>query len=207
MNLPFTVGDFLRVFGAYNTGTWPAIVIAHLLGLAAIVAVGWRTRFSDRFIAGVLAILWIWMGVVYHWIYFARINPAARLFAALFVFEGVALFSFGVVREGLAFRVRTDFGGIVGWVLIAYAFAVYPALGVATGHRWPEIPIFGAPCPTTIFTFGVLLQATKPRSAVGDVDPAHLVVRGSLGGGGTRDLAGSGAGYRGYYDRSDHHSP
>ncbi len=29
-----------------------------------------------------LALFWAWMGVVYHWAFFARINPAAFLSAA-----------------------------------------------------------------------------------------------------------------------------
>ncbi len=35
---------------------------------------------------------------------------------------------------------------------------LYPLIGVASGHRYPAMPMFGvAPCPTTIFTFGLLL--------------------------------------------------
>jgi hypothetical protein len=43
---------------------------------------------------------------------------------------------------------------------------IYPLLGLAFGHSYPRIPLFGvAPCPTTIFTFGILLWATKSVSA------------------------------------------
>jgi hypothetical protein len=34
---------------------------------------------------------------------------------------------------------------------------VYPLLGSAFGHAYPRSPTFGLPCPTTIFTFGLLL--------------------------------------------------
>src|SRR5665647_2806931 len=30
------------------------------------------------------------------------------------------------------------------------------------GHHYPAAPTFGLPCPTTIFTFGVLLMAARP---------------------------------------------
>ena len=39
---------------------------------------------------------------------------------------------------------------------------IYPALGAALGHRYPAVPTFGAPCPSTIFTFGILLWTAPP---------------------------------------------
>jgi hypothetical protein len=43
-------------------------------------------------------------------------------------------------------------------VLILYAMVVYPLLGAVFGHMYPAAPVFGvAPCPATIFTFGMLL--------------------------------------------------
>ena len=39
---------------------------------------------------------------------------------------------------------------------------MYPLLNVLLGHRYPAMPTFGAPCPTTIATFGLLTWAT-PR--------------------------------------------
>jgi uncharacterized protein DUF6064 len=34
---------------------------------------------------------------------------------------------------------------------------------MATGHRYPEMPMFGVtPCPVTIFTFGLLLLTVRP---------------------------------------------
>lgn len=35
-------------------------------------------------------------------------------------------------------------------------------IGYFAGHQYPRTPIFGvAPCPTTIFTFGILLAAER----------------------------------------------
>jgi hypothetical protein len=36
---------------------------------------------------------------------------------------------------------------------------IYPVLGYFLGHVYPHSPTFGLPCPTTIFTFGLLLWA------------------------------------------------
>lgn len=52
-------------------------------------------------------------------------------------------------------------------LLIAYAMIVYPVIGTVLGHGYPSSPSFGvAPCPTTIFTFGLLLctNARVPKS-------------------------------------------
>jgi hypothetical protein len=46
---------------------------------------------------------------------------------------------------------------------------VYPLLGTLLGHGYPRSPSFGvAPCPTTIFSFGLLLltSAKVPRSVL-----------------------------------------
>jgi hypothetical protein len=59
-----------------------------------------------------------------------------------------------------------DMPEILNWRwLVVYAAAVYPLLGMWTGHRYPEMPMFGiTPCPVTIFTFGLLLFTTTPVS-------------------------------------------
>jgi hypothetical protein len=44
---------------------------------------------------------------------------------------------------------------------VVYALAVYPLIGYLSGHRYPATPTFGAPCPTTIFTFGLLLWISE----------------------------------------------
>ena len=47
--------------------------------------------------------------------------------------------------------------------MIIYSGIVYPVLGMALGHGWPRAPMFGvAPCPTAIFTFGLLMLSARP---------------------------------------------
>jgi hypothetical protein len=39
---------------------------------------------------------------------------------------------------------------------------IYPVIGIFLGHGYPNSPCFGiAPCPATIFTFGLLLWTDK----------------------------------------------
>jgi hypothetical protein len=106
-------------------------------------------------------VMWVWTGVFYFSLFFSRITPAAFGFAVLYVLQGLALFYVGVVRDGLRFAPRRDMASVVGAAFILYSAIVYPLLGVATGHVWPAMPMFGVtPCPVTIFTFGALLFGT-----------------------------------------------
>jgi hypothetical protein len=104
---------------------------------------------------------WAWSALAYQAAFFTRINPAAWLFAALFLGQAVLFFHVGVVQRRLSFAPWGHAWAPVAWGLIAYSLA-YPVIN-AIDHRslW-RIPTFGLPCPTTIFTAGVLMLAT-PR--------------------------------------------
>jgi hypothetical protein len=156
--LPFTAEQFFEVFGAYNNAIWPAQVVAYLAGLLAVALLYRPGAAADRVIAGVLACMWIWTGIVYHWYFFSTINAAAYFFGAAFVAQGVILLGAGVVRRNLQFGFAPGARAFVGIVFLCYAAIAYPLVGLAYGHCYPKMPWFGiAPCPVTIFTFGFVL--------------------------------------------------
>ncbi len=106
-------------------------------------------------------IFWLWMGVVYHLIYFSSINPAAYGFGAAFIIQGVVFLWAG---SKLQYKLKPGVRMYVGLLFIIFALLVYPYLSFYHGHVFPETPTFGLPCPTVIFTFGVLLfLKEKPR--------------------------------------------
>lgn len=160
MNPPFTTDDFLAVFAAYNKAIWPLQLIAYGLGLVPVTAVLVPRFALMRLGFAALAILWTFTGIGYHLLFFSRINPMAPVFAAFFVLQGL-LFLASAMRPGdLRLRFRRDFRSITGVLTVVYALAVYPVLGILAGHQWMAGPIFGvAPCPTTIFTLGMLMIA------------------------------------------------
>lgn len=161
MKTPFTSEQFFEVFKNYNQAVWPAQVVFYLLAIAAIYMAVRPASKSGRIISGLLAFLWLWMGVVYHLLFFAAINKAAYLFGAVFILQGILLLVFGLIQRKLSFKFRPDVFGITGLILILYALIVYPVLGNTLGHVYPYAPTFGLPCPTTIFTFGLLLLSEK----------------------------------------------
>ena len=68
------------------------------------------------------------------------------------------------MEGGAVYGDRRDARTWIGLALITYGMLVYPLLGMAFGHGYPEAPMFGlVPCPTTIFTLGMLLLAARPK--------------------------------------------
>jgi hypothetical protein len=158
MGLPFTTEQFLGVFERYNLAIWPLQIVAYALGLVAVALALRPVGPSDRIIGAILACFWLWMGAVYHLAYFSAINAAAIILSALFIAQAVLWLFVGVVRPRLAFRASFGAPSMLGGLLILYSMVAYPIIGTLLGHGYPQSPSFGmAPCPTTIFTFGLLL--------------------------------------------------
>ncbi len=161
MNIPFTVEQFFDVFKAYNEAIWPVQIAAYVLGVIALALAIRQHRWSGQVISGILAVFWVWMGMFYHMVYFSPINPVARIFGVFYILEGLLFLLVGTIHGRLSFRFTCKPIPVFGACLIVYALAVYSILGTAFGHSYPSAPVFGvAPCPTTIFTFGILLWAT-----------------------------------------------
>lgn len=172
MRLPFTTDQFLEVMRAYNDAVWPAQWGLLALGVAAVVYARRADRGGARSAGIILATLWAWMGVVYHLVFFRTINPAATVFAAVFLLQA-GLLVWAALSDRLVFERRRDSGAVAGAALIVYAILLYPALAYAFGHHYPMLPTFGLPCPTTILTLGVLLW-TRP-AAVALLAPIPLL--------------------------------
>jgi len=170
MTPPFSAEDFFRVFATYNLTVWPVQIVLVCVAVAVVILAFRARNPNGRLVALALGLLWAWMGVAYHWWFFSEINPAAWAFGGAFVLEGALFIRLAWRDEAPRFAAEPDVYGLTGAGLIVYALAVYPALGVLAGHTYPRQPTFGLPCPTTIFTIGVLLWA-KTR-----VPPALLVV-------------------------------
>lgn len=159
--LPFSRQDFFEVFASYNTTVWPAQVVLYALALALVVLALREGRGGGGWIAYGLAALWLWAGVLYHWLEFSAVSRPAWLFGLLFVVQGVLFAVAGARRERFGIGPPAGWRGWLGAVLLVYALLVYPLLGLA-GHPLREVPLLGVPCPTTIFTFGLLFWARRP---------------------------------------------
>lgn len=99
---------------------------------------------------------------------------------------------YGVVKPGVVFRFKLNGFSVIGLILVLYSMVIYPIIGYKLGHVFPQSPVFGAaPCPSTVFTFGLLLLAEKlPKknliiplmwSIVGLSAAIHLGIREDIG--------------------------
>ena len=114
--------------------------------------------------------------MVYHALFFTRINPAAWLFAGLFLVQAV-LFLWAATQRRIEYFTSTGWTRIIGSGLIGYA-VLYPFLTIGLGHRYPATPTFGVPCPTDILTIGALLTSRGRVPAGLTVVPAIWAIIG-----------------------------
>jgi len=155
--LPFTSDQFFDVFALYNR-TFVVVVVGLWIGSIVLLAFVSREPLRrGRTLSRCLGVLWLWNAVAYHALFFTRINPAAWLFAAVFAVQALLFFR-DATRRRIEYLSTTGWRRGVGLGLVAYALA-YPFLTIALGHRYPETPTFGVPCPTAILTIGVLITA------------------------------------------------
>jgi hypothetical protein len=164
MDLPFTIDQFLEVFKQYNLTVWPFQIFLNLLAVTAVVFAFRKISSADRIISTVLGFLWLWTGIVYHLLFFTEINKPAYIFGMVFILQGMLFLYAGTIKDRLSFKFSRDIYSISGLIFILYALILYPILGYFFGHVYPEQPTFGAPCPTTIFTFGLLLLTDRTFS-------------------------------------------
>lgn len=162
MDIPFTLEQFYGVFSDYNEAVWPAQLLLVLTALASITLALRPRRWSGVGVSAILGLLWAWIAVAYHLSFFTRISPAAYVFAAVSM-AGAAVFIWqGVIQRRLQFAWMPGMRAYSGVTLMVFALVVYPIWSVYAGHRYPATPTFGLPCPTTIFTVGLLALAVPP---------------------------------------------
>lgn len=166
MRIPFTVEQFFAIFQTYNEAVWPAQFVLLGLALIAIYLVFSKPPIAGQAVSAILAFIWAWIALGYHLAFFTRINPAAYGFAGLSLIGAGVFLWHGVVRRRLQFEVGNDLRTYAGASLIIFALLVYPAWTWLAGHGYPAMPTFGLPCPTTIFTIGLLafLKPPAPRA-------------------------------------------
>ena len=178
MQLPFTKEQFFDLFTAYNTSLWPGVVVLWVASALACARLMSSRRSHDRWIVGLLALHWAWSAIAYHVAFFTRINPAAWLFAVVFLIQAAILVWSGLIRGDLSFGASRTAWTPIAWCLMVYAL-LYPAITAVEHGSLVRIPTFGLPCPTTIFTAGVLLLASRPRGALAIIPVLWSVIGGS----------------------------
>lgn len=180
MILPFTQTQFYDVFTKYNQAIWPSQFGLYLIAISCIFLIFRKGSLTGAAISAGIGLLWLWMGVVYHILFFSKINPAARYFGFIFILESLLFAWFGIWKGKLKFYKPGYLRSVTGWILILFALIIYPVIGVLTGHHYPAIPTFGLPCPTVIFTVGIMMFLRRPFPRILLVIPVLWSIIGSI---------------------------
>ncbi len=167
--LPYNAEALLALYTRYLHELWPITALLPLLTLCVIPAAAFGAHYGGRIAGALLASGWLWVGFVFQFDYFARINFAAPTYAGLFVLQGVILIWQGPIRQRLGMRLRTDLAGWLGILVGLFALLIYPLLDYLAGQPASGLRLVGlAPGPTALFTLAVLLHSAGPI-------PLHLL--------------------------------
>lgn len=161
MDVSLTPDQMLATFEAYNIAVWPMQLLAYLLAILALYFTLKSSRNSSRITTAILSFLWLWTGIVFCIFFWGPAYRPAYGFAVLAIIQGV-LFSASVSRPRLSFLFEPNVCSVAGMAFIAYAMIGYPLVGSFIGHNYPRVlPLGLVPCPTTIFTFGLLMMTDR----------------------------------------------
>lgn len=156
--LLFSPRVYWRLFESHNAALWPLHVVTLAAGLAIVLLIAWRPGIRARWVALILAMLWIFVGWSFLWNRYATINWTAAYIAPAYFVEGALLLA-ASLSGALAFEKRRP-GDWIAYLILGFALLGQPLLAPLQGRGWASSEVFGiAPDPTAMATLGVLLLA------------------------------------------------
>ena len=162
--LLFSPRTYYRMIERHNEAVWPAQLLTMALGIGILGALRQPSTTQGRIIAGILALLWMWVAWAFLLYRYATINWAIKYVVPFFVLEALLLVWWGVIGGKLSFAVRPTAIGRLGTALFVLSLLLYPALAVIVGRPWNQAEVFGiAPDPTVTATIGLLLLTSRLR--------------------------------------------
>lgn len=155
--------EVYNITAQYNQAIWPIIILVSVLAIVIIILAIIKPGKYNKIIALILALESFWLGIVYWLIVSFQQDPAgSSIIGVLWIIIGVVFLYIGVYKEGLSFKFTGDSSSIIGAIFMVYALVGYPILQMMYGQFYPAMLLFGgAPCPFTIFTFGLILWTDK----------------------------------------------
>ena len=156
MKTPFTFEQFFNVFEDYNSAVFPLQPIIIILGIIAVLLIHSKKEIRNKLITGFLGILWLWIGIVYHFVFFSSINKAAYVFGGLYIIQGILLI-IELFRKRLEFYFTGQLREYIGYFFILFGLIIYPIISYLLEGSLPRTISLGLPCPTTILTFGFFM--------------------------------------------------
>ena len=161
MKLPFTTEQFFNVIEKYNSTLFPFQIVILLLGIVCLFLFHSKSTARNQLIGSYLGILWIWIGITYHLVFFTVINKAAFLFGGIFILQGLLILHSTLVKNSLSFTFASQTGDYFGYFFILYGLIIYPVVSYFAEGSLARTIIVGLPCPSTILTFGFFILTSN----------------------------------------------
>ncbi len=179
MKIPFTTEQFFEIIEKYNLSVFPAQLIVILLGILSVILLHSKKESKNKLIGSFLGILWIWIGIAYHFIFFTEINNAAYIFGGLFVLQGIFFLIETFSRKKLEFEFSGKLMDYVAYFFLIFGIVIYPILLFFLENALETTITLGLPCPSTIFTFGFLMLTSTKLSKYLLIIPALWTIIGA----------------------------
>jgi hypothetical protein len=181
MKTPLTTEQFFSVFEKYNHAIFPVQIILFLLSILALILIGSKIQNKDKFVSGILGVLWLWIGIGYHIAFLSGINKVAFGFGALFILQGLFFLWEGMILYNLKFVFKMSIQAYLGYLFILYGLIIYPVVGYLIEPNLSWTISVGLPSPTIILTLGFLLLCDKKFSKYLLIIPSLWAVIGIVG--------------------------
>jgi hypothetical protein len=160
--MDLNIETFLDMLAKYNRDIWPLQIVSYLLAILSLFLALRPSKYSSKMISVVLSFFWLWTGIVFGFFYWGPGYRPAYLFSLLWIVQGVFFLVSGVIKSDISFKFKSGPYSILGSIFILYALAGYQVFGYFIGHRYPAFFAPGlVPCPTNVFTVGVLMLTEK----------------------------------------------
>lgn len=146
---------FYTQFAAYNTDWSVANLLLWLLLVAAVTGVLARpgNERSHTLIRGVLALIFLWNGIVF----FSGYMTQSALTGGISSFIAGIILAADLVRKKIRIALpQTGWQRYATLAWVVWALGMYTIAGWLTGHPYPGGPLPTAPCPTTILAVALL---------------------------------------------------
>ncbi|MBI5402714.1 MAG: hypothetical protein HY959_04900 [Ignavibacteriae bacterium] len=159
--MPFSQEQFFEVFVKYNSFVFPFQILLFIAGSFCLSLILLKSKSAAKTVSYFLVLLWLWNGIVYHLYFFSEINKAAIAFGVLFILQAAFFLIEFVVKKQLFFSYENKFDMITGYFLVIFGLVIYPAIGLLLGNDINRTILLGLPCPTVIYTFGIIVLSRK----------------------------------------------
>lgn len=169
MKTPFTTEQFFSVFEKYNTAVIPFQLVIIIFGIFALLLVHTNHSLKNKLIGSFLGLLWIWVGLVYHIVFFTVINKLAFVFGTAFIVQGLVILINTFRKDQLTYSYYSQTKNYFGYLFILFSLIIYPLISYFIQGSFNRIIALGLLCPSTIFTFGCFMMT-------GDKFPKYLLI-------------------------------